>query len=323
MNQQPVVWALNAFATQFDVHFKTANAIARQAPGCQIIPVYILSEDLFAEKGYSNFMRPALKSLAHRNMLTILNHDALWDLRKLALFDDPQILIEESSEAEACVQKLLRYAKFHNASGIAIGTHGRSLVTRWFAGSFAESVLNQSLLPVLIAGPHQDDRLLEVDSVVLPTDFQPSQRKGFEELLKVAHERRLMIHLLKIQSESFDAWIQSVAHAWGGGFNGMSSVYDETEAIILEEAVSWVQKAHDQGVRAKVITENFRESTAEGIIEYAKRLDRSSPAIAVLQDHPHSADATHEQTPSGWLTTSVLRDLIRSSPFPLYVTGSA
>ncbi len=327
MKSQPVVWALDAFAKNLDVHFKTAQAIALHAPQSLIYPVYVLSEEAFAERGYSCFMRPALKSLAHKNMMAILDHDGLWEFRKAGVFQDPTVLIESSADAALCAQALLRYAFELQANFVAIGMHGRSLVARWFAASFSESILHESRIPVLVSGPHQSSDLHPSNLIVLPTDFHPSRREAFEDLLKIAKERELSIHLLQRPAETLDAWIQSLAHPWGGGWTGFDDAIDDDQSALTQEAVTWLQRAHQLGVTVHVITENFRESAAEAIIDYAKSLEgpdkRSSPTIALLQDHPQGAEALGAETTSSWLNSDVLRDLIRVSPYPLYVAGHA
>lgn len=310
MESRPVVWALDAFSKDFDVHFKTAHAIALHAPGRLIHPVYVLSEEVFQDRGYSSFLRPALKTLAHRNMMAVLNHDALWDLRKAGAFHDPEVLIESTADASACALQLLRYADDVNAELIALGTQAKSLMARFFAGSFAESVLSQAHRPVLVIGPHQSRDLHLTDTVVLPTDFQPSHRHGFDGLLEIAQAHDLKLYLLQKTPESIDTWIQNVAQAWGGALPPLEEFYDDDDESRAREAISWIQKAHELGVEAHVVTDGVNESSASAIIDYATQLKDASPTIAMLQD------------PTNWLTSTVLRDLIRASPFPLYVAGT-
>ena len=303
----PVVWALDAFSSKKDwpIHFKTARAIHAYAPEAQIHPVYILSEQVFSDRGYSSFLRPGLKPMALRNLNALLSHDALFDLMKSGQLLSPKVVVEISSDAEVCVEQFLRYALNVNAAGIAIGTHARSPIARLFSGSFSQTLIHKSRIPVLITGAYQQEDPQPIKTVIVPTDFKPEGREDFEAFLEFALQRNLDVELFYKQIETFENWMQSDAYLLGGGWSPIVESHTEEEDRYAEAEI-WLRRAREAGVRVHVTTEIFRESSADCIIQYANRLADRSPMIAILR-------------PIDWLDGSVLRDLIQTSPYPLYV----
>ena len=310
---KPVVWALDAFASieSLDVQFRTVHAACshigdhEESPLneiCQIHPVYVLSEQVFSDKGYSSFLRPGLLPMARRNLEAILSHDSLFEFKKSGRLAAPQVLVEPTANASTCVRRLLDYAHQLEAKFIAVGTHARSPILRFFAGSFAETLILESSIPVLVVGGLAHESKSKCRTALLPTDFQIEHRRGFETFLNTAGDLNLDIKLIHKRPEPMDSWraFSSNDTAFGVGFDADGLSSDGTES----EAEVWVNLARSQGLSAEVISENFRESTPEAIIEYGSQLP--DPTICILSQ-------------LSWLNGSILRDLIRSSPFPIYL----
>ena len=306
----PVVWAIDAFSKDFETHLRTALAIRAHSPESQIHPVYVLSEDVFSNRGYSNFLRAALKPRAHHNLIAVLNHELLKPIRASGSLHVPRVLVEATANASACTRKLLRYAKRVGAEVVAIGSHGRSRLSRWFAGSFAETLLNESTLPLLITGPeHKIDSAEKPGALVMPTRLLASERAAFEHFLKLASVRDIPVHLVCPSDHPIDEWLKAGTHLLGGGWVSVEALFFN-QRDLADEAVQWREIADRAGVRVQIASDSGPEvdltadSWAESIVDYARKL--SSPVIAL------------SSTDGRALPSGLTRDLIRSSPFPLY-----
>lgn len=280
----PMVWALDAFSKDFVRHARTAEAMQAHMPEGAIHPVYVLSETVFLNRGYSSFLRAALKPRAHKNLVAVLDHELLSSLRRTGCLRPPRVLVESSADASLCTQRLLRYAKHIGARLVGIGASGRSPLSRWFTGSFAETLISGSRLPLLITGPKQGASLKIPTVFVLPTDFNPSRRIEFTELLEIAAKKKISLHL----------------------------VHDETETA-KAEAQHWMTAACERGVELRFVSAAVRTSAAKFIVAYARQIEnKNSPFIAIFGNRGLASN-------DGWLPARLTRDLIRSSPYPLYL----
>ena len=299
----PVVWAVDAFSKDFETHARTAHAIRTHAPESQIHPVYILSEEVFSHRGYSSFLRAALKPRAHHNLAAVFDHELLADLKKSGALKTPRVLIEASADAAKCTGKLLRYAKRVGAELVAAGTHGRTAFSRWFAGSFADTLMRESDLPLLIAGPKQEPCENLPKALIVPTDFRREDRQAFGELLKRASERDLAVHLFHRATPSLETWMSGVP-LLGEGWVSVDALFGEPGSA--REAKEWLQMSVDAGVETRFFAQTQPDSFAESILEYARKLDGAAPLIALLNAE---------------LPGRLARDLIRASPYPLFIAG--
>jgi hypothetical protein len=281
----PVIWALDAFSKDFATHARTAFAIRAHAAESAIHPVYVLSDEVFLNRGYSSFLRAALKPRAHKNLIAIMEHELMIEIRRSGALRSPRVLIETSADASLCTKKLLRYAKGIGAQLVAIGANGRSSLSRWLTGSFAETLMRESPLPLLVTGPLQMNGLKSAKAIVLTTDFAAKDQSAFIKLLQMARARGLSVHLFPLRRD-----------------------------VPLIEANAWLDLADQLGVTAKLTTETFRDPTAAALIEYANGLEAASTLFVFLSDPRLSSN-------QGWLPASLTHDLIRKSPCPLYISG--
>lgn len=75
-------------------------------------------------------------------------------------------LLVAAKGAKEMAQELVNYADEQKADLIVIGTHGRSGLMHLLMGSFAETVMRQSHLPLLvIRSNHEDDEVVDPQSV--------------------------------------------------------------------------------------------------------------------------------------------------------------
>jgi nucleotide-binding universal stress UspA family protein len=84
------------------------------------------------------------------------------------------VLAEPRVVSGDAAEQILVAARETGARMIALSTHGRSGIGRWFYGSVASRLLRESLVPVLAAGPHALERAkageIAIKHIMVPLD---------------------------------------------------------------------------------------------------------------------------------------------------------
>lgn len=304
----PLIWAIEAFPEQDDIYLRTASALRQMFPDTPILPVYVLSEESFTARGFSTFLKPALKPMAEKAIESLLSQTHGLE------FEHPRILHETSASRPACAKKLLRFAEKIHAGRIALGSHARHGLSRFFVGSFSEAILDQSRIPVLVAGPHADLDHQATKVVVYATDFSDTCRHAYDEILRLCASFHADLHLFHKPIPSLEATAPSgigfFGNAWVPIMDLNGGWFDETLAEQSEFAAEWSRHAEEYGVKVTFAGQNSREPTAQAIVEYVRGLDPTTSLIAMVSQTGPIAGA---------ILGSVTRDVIRSSPVPVYV----
>jgi len=159
-----VVWPLDPFESEVETRIHVTGLV-RQLIGkvnATVEPVYVMSPAEFELS--AAFSHPSI--LEYKTIATNLMEKYLTRLNISELLP-PKILVEADPSIAKSVKSLLNYAKRREADLIVLGTHARSALPRAFLGSFAETVLLHSKLPMLLAGPHVQDR--PIDHILFTT----------------------------------------------------------------------------------------------------------------------------------------------------------
>jgi nucleotide-binding universal stress UspA family protein len=250
----PIVWALDAFPDQPQLHLQMAAALAALAPHAHIHPVYVLSEESFADRGFSTFLKPALKPMALKAINQLLSEVINLNLRP------PRVLTEASASGAACAKKLARFAERIGANLIAAGSHGRSGFSRLIMGSFSEKLLDRNRLPVLIAGP------------------------------QAQHLNQLPTRLLFV-TDGAHGCLQAYQRALHTAANAGADMHVFWRARGRCNHDTWHQPADALGVRLKVIDNSARKTTAASILDYVDYLDPSTTLVAMTGQYGVLANA--------------------------------
>ena len=314
---QPIVWAIDAFPEDFEMQLKTAEAIQMMYPETAIHPVYVLREEVFLDRGYSTYLRPALKPMAFKAVLRILSETRLQHIKK------PRILVDRGVSQQTPAQKILRYSRKIGAGAIAVGTHARGGLSRIFTSSFCEELMDANRLPVLIAGPQSISKPLEATfehqqshlhmrprTIVFPTDFSRACEHAFEQILSMAELLDAEIHLFHKQTYTVDPYNAAGMGMLATGWVSVDSFATEIPEDHRSEVEVWMNRASDQGIAVRYISDNYREPTSEAIVQYVKSLDDSSVLLAMVSQTGPVASA---------LLGSITREVIRMSPCPIYI----
>ncbi len=205
------------------------------------------------------------------------------------------------------VKALVSHAKDYGADLILLSTHARSGIERWTLGSYAETLILSSSVPVMVINP-QHELPKSVKNILVPTDLSEESERFIMGVGAFAKNGGAALTLFYKQPDPLDPMIQQGVYAVGGGWVSVQS-YLDSELGERKKQLDRIQKSlAAAGVRADVCLNATNVSLIEAINKCAE--DKNCDVIALL-------------TQSGPLEAAVLgsvaRGLVRSSHVPVYI----
>lgn len=168
------------------------------------------------------------------------------------------------------IHLLCDYVKNNKADCIVTGTHGRRGLRRWVTGSFTESLLLHSSIPVWV---NQVEKRIHrhSKSIAVPTDFTKQSLGSFERALKFCKEKQLDIELfhymeLPYLAGDYMGWDSPMFDP--AGLNSMSKDQKAREKNLSKD---WYALAKKYAVSVKLTTQTGTDGTANSILKHAKK----------------------------------------------------
>lgn len=291
-NFQRLLWAVDVFEeTDHRQILFLLGALAR-ATNAEIIPVYILSPNnsripsgAFAE------CKEAFTALAEKKMGALLSSLDIPTIRRY------EILVREGQSTRQDAEDLAEFALLQGAEAIVAGTHARRGASRFFLGSFAETLLLTSGDPIFTVNPQTQVKEY-IRRILLPTTFSSAGFGHFEDAVDLA--------------KSLDAGLTLYykAQPVSGGFTSQNlQIYLASLAVMREEtAREWERLAANKGVRTEVVIDKTPGLLVPSIEKFAE--EKNIDLIAV---------STAASAAQSFVFGSVARQLVRSAPCPVWV----
>ena len=177
-----IIWAVDAFTEDKTLHKKAATVLkawVHESP-ISIEPVFIMSPD---QLNIPESVFPAIKvetETEARKRLAALSSDS-----GISQLLSPTLLVSASFSLRNAVHTLLDYAKQTGADLIAVSTQSKKGATRFFFGSFAETLVLQSEIPVLMVSP-KTSQISQIKHVLYATDLTEASREAYQQILDLA-----------------------------------------------------------------------------------------------------------------------------------------
>jgi len=292
-----VVWSVDPFHDKLKTQRKTLSAISEvYGPGARIVPAAVLRAGAYNPHNQQFLERWSQLFDAARDSLERLTQG----LELLGL-ERPRILSHESASVTDAVRAIVHFAISESAEAIAVCSHGRSGLSRLVLGSFAETLVLHSPLPVLVVGPKEEAApVMEV--FLFPTDFSEPSKSVFSRLLDIAVAAKARVRIFHK--------IEYLYPALGYPFVVPPVTADSIESMrdeVRERASSWLNLAQMRGVQAEVVVESGAESTLECLLRAA---EMPGTVIAMAAQSGAVASA---------IAGSLTRQTLRSAPCPVLV----
>jgi nucleotide-binding universal stress UspA family protein len=303
-----MLWAIDPFEEKNRLRQTTAEVLRvfTRRNHAKVEPVFVLSArqlDLKSEHSPAwvrKYKPAALRSLQEiTSRLQVENAEA------------PKVLLRAQAPTRDAARAVATYAKTEKAGIIAVSSHGRHGLKRLFAGSFAESLLLQSEIPVLINGPEvrQIAKLdTKLDKVLFATALGPSAEKTLKRLLPIARELGAELTILHCLPNPPEAVLQSGVYLLGGGWIPLGMYLKDESLEAKKRAQRLATTAGKAGVRTRIRIETAVRGKARTILDAA---EQGGYGMLVMAAESSAVEAT--------VLGSLTRSVIRHSPCPALV----
>lgn len=296
-----VVWAVDAFHESAKTQLRALQSFLKIKGGggsAEVQPVAVLHSGDFDPITHT-FPRNwhEMSSLALNNLM-----DTLEDVERTGVLPARLIKADKPSVA-AAVATLIHFALEESASLILVSSRARKGIDRLLLGSFAETLVLRSPVPVLVVNPtskaHQ-----KLTTILYPTDFSPESKKGFDRVVTIAERLGMQIlihHVMKLPYSS---------HEMGIVLPQVSrESLRELKAERVAQAKQWAKRAERSGVRATVHVDGQGTPPLDSILKASKTLGPKAIIAITSQSGPVGAV----------VLGSLTRQLLRSATCPVLV----
>jgi nucleotide-binding universal stress UspA family protein len=308
-----IIWAIDAFEDVPFLHQQAAQVLGYFTDGRQpveIQPVFVASAgqaqippDLASP--WSDEYRTAVRESLNR----AIAHFPLTNL------NPAEILGEADSSISQGVDTLSKFAVEFGADVILVNTHGRSGVKRFFLGSFAETLLHRSLVPVLVVGP-KNKIASKVERIIFPTEFNEHSKVLFRQVMELANQLSAKVTLLHVYPRPSPDGLDFGYASDRFRLHGESVPFTKFRAYQIEHqtrrAKAWSEWAAHQGFTVDIQIDTQSETVEGGILGVSR--EDSAGRIIVMEAQSGPVRDT--------ILGSTTRKIVRSAACPVYVLTS-
>jgi nucleotide-binding universal stress UspA family protein len=120
------------------------------------------------------------------------------------------VKIDAEVFAGNAAETLLKLVEDRHADVLALATHGRSGVGRWWFGSVSGEVIHRATVPRLVVGPKvlsQPARAIKVDGVLVPLDGSKLAESALEHGVRIAKQFGAALHLAQVISPTSQTFL--------------------------------------------------------------------------------------------------------------------
>lgn len=292
-----ILWSVNPFAEDQRLIKRMAVALALLSEqwGAEIEPVYVLA-DVPPNVRLLPLLVQDVQQQARDELRLLLPSRRPARLRELRL------LVSASSQLRDQVGVLLHYARERQATVIAVSTRARRGPQRWIMGSFTETLIHESPVPLYVINPAEHTPR-PINQIFFPTDFSEQSHRAYVQVIRAAREGRGRITLFHKVSNAYSPMYE-IGY---GGYAAYAAYYEELVNDKRAKANEWAAEAAALGVKVRVIIDHQTDrSTAEAIVLRASR----HGGIIAMSGHTGNRVG---------LLGGITRQVVRTAPLPVWV----
>jgi nucleotide-binding universal stress UspA family protein len=307
-----IIWAIDPFEDLEIVQENISRMLrllcgANRETGIEtmIEPVYMLSADQLNLPGdYALHFIENYKPTAQKLLEQKIN-----SIKSLLELMPPQVLVHYKFSLRSLIQHFIQYAESVHADIIIVGTHGRSGLERLLLGSFAESLLLQSQIPILVVGSHSFPTA-QLGHILFPSSLAgfPTTDSTFIQTLQMAKQLGSEITLLHSIPRPFEPAFQSAVYLLSGAWPTLPTFLEKETKTQEARALLWKNEAHAQGVVLRTVIDTQSPSVVGSILQHSANLKE---CVIVIDAKSGPTITT--------LLGSITRQVIRSATCPVWV----
>ena len=219
---------------------------------------------------------------------------------------DASVLVEKSSSRRSAVDRLVKYSKQDDADVIVVTSHGRSGPGRIVLGSFAESLLAASSVPILFLseGAEQPEA---VHKVLFPTDFSKASKLALDLFLKQMNGFQgeiILFHAIPPPGAIFDSAVLGIP------LYLPDSYWLEQKAWTDRECDQMLKNVTSKGFKARMVAQ-------DGVLNTPAAIQK----IAELEKVDFIGMASVSRGIQSAVLGSVAKEIFRLRKWPVWVCG--
>jgi nucleotide-binding universal stress UspA family protein len=293
------IWAVDAFHSNPKVQLRAlraAEAMAGKKP-LQVTPVSVLPWGRFDAESLQFLNKwHDLASVAGSRVSKLLKSEKSPHLKP------HRLLSQEKSSLSRSVTSLIQFAISEKADLIVTSTHGRSGPAKLVIGSFAENLVYQSPIPVLLVNPNASS-LKRIKSILFATDFSDASYAAFKRVVVLANQigaEVVLFHKLQFPTvEGLPPLLFSITPS-------------EMRENIQATGQKWLKWGEQQGVKMQLQINTGNADRLKELQKACKKLGNSAVLAMAAQSGPLESN----------LLGSLTQKAIRSNSCPILVIRS-
>jgi nucleotide-binding universal stress UspA family protein len=218
---------------------------------------------------------------------------------------EPRVLVQKATSVRKQAETLKKYAGRSHANWILVSTRGNTGLKRVVYGSFAETLLNITKIPVLLTNTHAHPDF-PIKRIIFPTDFSESSKKQFKATLSLAKSLDASIILYHRLISPITPVAQNGVYMMGGGWVAFNQYDEENRREKQLAGEEWKRIAEKQHVPIQVKIDDSEVPIHEGVSHLA-------------DSYPHSMICMHSHVGSvgSVLMGSATRQVLREAHCPV------
>jgi nucleotide-binding universal stress UspA family protein len=269
-NQLRVLWAIDLLASDKKVRASAESLlkVLSKLTSLEIHPSYIVR--------FSEQAQP-LSQGQERKILIANVQEAMkkWLSGVKLQLEEPRAVLQKGVYLRSDVDALVSEAKKAKVDFILVNTHARKGFSRFWMGSFAETLMHQSTIPVLFLNPSSKP-VSGIKTILFPTNLSPDSQKAMRKVGEMAN--RLRAELVLYYNVEYFAATSGLA------LSEMMILTENIEKDVKERKKTlekWAnQVKKEYGIKVKIIIDDSDVRVSNGIIKASQRLPACMIAMA-------------------------------------------
>jgi nucleotide-binding universal stress UspA family protein len=300
-----IIWALDPFHGKKQDHVKAALYVENLARNlkAKVEPTFILSPNVFYLP-MDYFMPPEKSEFINVAQAEL---DELLRNFNSKNFLPGRVLYDEAFTLRGTVSTFISYAQDRKALLIFSPTHARKGLPRFWLGSFAETLLMYSPIPVVTVNPRVRGPL-RFHTVIYPTDLSEPSQKSLSAFLPVAKLMNAKVHLL----HGLQGYTTTAALASEGlsdvAYNYYAKEMKRIRRTREKQIQAWARLCKRHGVPATSEVAEDANEVLQTVLKTAKRKHANMIAMATTSGPLENV-----------MTGGITRQVVRYADVPVWV----
>ncbi len=273
VQRNKIIWAIDTSRNpEDDKDIITELKIWSKQLNCDVQPVSVFSKSSLN----LSFELPAVK----KEKLETLAQKSVNDYMKKSNgkgFLAAEIIFTKASSKRKLASELAKYAENKKSLMIFANTRAQKTWSPFRLGSFAETLVATSKVPVLLHNPATVPSA-NIPSILFPTDFSHESKNALLRLQPWAKKFKSKI-IIYNQVETPNVYYPEVSGLWPDQVIDLESLTKRTEMARIKKATDWLNDLKKENIDGSILVQRQRKNLGEAIIETARKHKASLIAL--------------------------------------------